>query len=147
MADSSATSMQDMAMQKAELIDLPRVCDPRGNLSFLQEGNPLAFDIKRCYWIYDVPGGRQRQGRALRTAWECIVALSGSFDAELTGPDGEKQTFHLCRSYKAAVVPPMHWRELKNFSTNSVALVLSSTLYDEADYIRDFSTFKQETNG
>lgn len=136
-----------MAEHKAEIIDLPRVQDPRGNLSFLQTGLPLPFDIKRCYWIYDVPGGKERHGRALRSTWECIMALSGSFDVVLTDAGGKEQAIHLCRSYKAAMVPPMHWREIKNFSTNSVAMVLASTLYDEADYIRDFSNFKQETHG
>lgn len=129
------------------MIDLPRVQDPRGNLSFLQAGCPLPFEIKRCYWIYDVPGGRERLGRALRSTWECIMALSGSFDVELTGADGSRESIHLCRSYKAVLVPPMHWREIKNFSTNSVALVLASTCFDESDYIRDFSIFKQVTNG
>lgn len=136
-----------MAELQAQIIDLPRVQDPRGNLSFLQAGMPLPFDIKRCYWIYDVPGGRERLGRALRSTTECIMALSGSFDVELTAPDGSSQTVHLCRSYMAVVVPPMHWRRIVNFSTNSVAMVLASTIYDEADYIRDFSIFKQQANG
>lgn len=118
-------------MDSPRIIDLPVVADPRGNLSFIQGGGSLPFEIQRCYWIYDVPGGKVRHGRALRRTTELIVALSGSFDAVIDG-----QTYHLCRGYQGLLVPPNHWRELVNFSTNAVAMVLADTLYDEADYIR-----------
>ncbi|MDE7376148.1 MAG: FdtA/QdtA family cupin domain-containing protein, partial [Muribaculaceae bacterium] len=118
-------------MDSPRIIDLPVVTDPRGNLSFIQGGGPLPFEIQRCYWIYDVPGGKVRHGRALKRTTELIVALSGSFDAVIDGV-----AYHLCRGYQGLLVPPNHWRELVNFSTNAVALVLADTLYDEADYIR-----------
>ncbi len=131
-----------MALNNVKLIDLPKICDPRGNLSFIQDGTHLPFDIARVYWIYDVPGGKFRDGHAFRTQEEFIVALSGSFDVVLN--DGDKVVrHHLCRSYYGLYVPAMTWREIDNFSTNSVALVLSSTLYDEDDYIRDFNTYKK----
>lgn len=131
-----------MDCREVRLIDLPRICDPRGNLSFIQNRTQIPFDIARTYWIYDVPGGMFRHGHAFRTQTELIVALSGSFDVVLTDYQGSEQTFHLARSYKGLLLPPLTWRRLDNFSTNSVAMVLSSTLYDEADYIRDFDTFK-----
>ena len=119
--------------------------DPRGNLSFVQNGGPgLPFGIRRAYWIYDVPGGRDRHGHAFRSSHELIVALSGSFDVVATAPDGTTTRHHLCRSYYGLYVPPMTWRALDNFSTNSVALVLSSTAYDPGDYIEDFDTFSAE---
>lgn len=130
-------------MQDITLIDLPKITDPRGNLSFVQQGQSLPFEIKRCYWIYDVPGGRARQGRALRSTWEMIVPLSGSFDVKI---DGETSV-HLCRGNKGLLIPPMHWREIENFSTNSVAVVLASTVYDEADYIRDYDEWKAACAG
>lgn len=131
-----------MALNNVRLIDLPKICDPRGNLSFIQNETHLPFDIARAYWIYDVPGGKFRDGHAFRTQQEFIVALSGSFDVVLN--DGNKVVrHHLCRSYYGLYVPAMTWREIDNFSTNSVALVLSSTLYDEDDYIRDFNTYKR----
>ncbi len=131
-----------MSIANARIIELPRVQDPRGNLSFIQNTDHLPFDIKRVYWIYDVPGGRNRDGHAFRTQQELIVALSGSFDVILN--DGtEERRYHLCRSYYGLYVPAMTWREIDNFSTNSVALVISSTIFDENDYIRDFETYKE----
>lgn len=130
---------------KTEILQIARVEDPRGNLSFLQDGgSSLPFDIARAYWIYDVPGGRDRHGHAFRRSHELIVALSGSFDVVTTAADGTVERHHLCRSYYGIYVPPMTWRALDNFSTNSVALVLSSTLYDPADYIEDFAIFAAE---
>lgn len=126
------------------IINLPRITDPRGNLSFIQKNDALPLDIRRCYWIYDVPGGKERFGRALRATTELIVALSGSFDVVLEYGDGVQHTVHLCRSYKGLVIDPMTWREIRNFSTNSVALVLATTLYDETDYIRDYDEFRRE---
>ena len=123
------------------IIQLPKVQDVRGNLSFIEENGHIPFAIKRSFWIYDVPGGEQRGGHAYRETEEFIVALSGSFDVVLDTGE-EKKTYHLNRSYYGLYVPKMMWREMNNFSTNSLALVLSSTKYDEADYIRDYDQFK-----
>ena len=131
-----------MTSNKPHIIDLPKVTDPRGNLSFIQNSDQIPFDIQRTYWIYDVPGGMFRNGHAFRTQHEFIVALSGSFDVVLH--DGvEEKRIHLSRSYYGLYVPPMTWRSIDNFSTNSVEMVLSSTLYDENDYIRDFEEFQK----
>lgn len=125
---------------KSESILLPKFLDERGNLSVIEEMKEIPFKIERTYWIYDVPGGEARGGHAYRENQEFIVALSGSFDVVLD--DGkEKQTFHLNRSYYGLFVPNGIWREMDNFSTNSLALVLSSTKYDENDYIRDYHEF------
>ncbi len=130
-----------MTLDKAHIINLPKVTDPRGNLSFIQNSDQIPFDIMRAYWIYDVPGGMFRDGHAFHTQHEFIVALSGSFDIVLK--DGiHEQRIHLSRSYYGLYVPPMTWRGIDNFSTNSVALVLSSTLYDPNDYIRDYNLYK-----
>lgn len=132
-----------MDKKQTALVELPRIFDERGNLSVIQEGDVLPFDIARVYWIYDVPGGESRSGHAFREQDEFIVAISGSFDVVLH--DGEKeQRISLNRSYKGVYVPRMTWRRLDNFSTNSLCLVLSSTAYDEADYIRDFELFLNE---
>jgi hypothetical protein len=122
------------------LIQLPRILDTRGNLSFLQEKDQVPFEIYRIYWIYDVPGGEIRGSHAFRKSAEIIVALSGSFEVVLH--DGATETiFRLNRSYVGLYVPPLLWRTLREFSTNSVALVLASTPYEEADYVRDFHEF------
>lgn len=134
-----------MTLDDAHIINLPKICDPRGNLSFIQNQTNVPFDIARVYWIYDVPGGKNRDGHAFKTQHELIVALSGSFDVVLSNGK-ETKRFHLSRSYYGIYVPPMTWREIDNFSTNSVALVLSSTLYDPADYIHDFEQYKQMVN-
>ena len=127
-------------MSKPEIIQLPKYLDSRGNLSFVEQNNHIPFEIKRTYWIYDVPGGEERWGRAFRECEEFIISLSGSFDVILD--DGnEKQIFTLNRSYYGLYVPSGIWRVLDNFSTNSVALVISSTNYDESDYIRDYDEF------
>ncbi len=134
-----------MDLNNVRIINLPKICDPRGNLSFIQNGTHLPFDIARVYWIYDVPGGKYRDGHAFRTQHEFIIALSGSFDVVLNnGKTSERH--HLCRSYYGLYVPPMTWREIDNFSTNSVALVISSTLYDENDYIQDFDQYQKLVN-
>ncbi len=126
------------------IVDLPRIIDPRGNLSVIESEIQLPFRLERAYWIYDVPGGMYRNGHAFRTQQELIVALSGSFDVVLDNGDGE-QRFHLCRSYYGLYVPPMTWRKIDNFSTNSVVLVLSDTKYDPADYIEDFDEYLKLT--
>lgn len=119
------------------LYDLPKVEDERGNLSFIEEGRYGLGEMRRAYWIYDVPGGEVRGSHAYAAGRELIVALSGSFDVVLRQADGREQRIHLCRSYRAVHVPPLTWRTLENFSTNSLGLVLASTYYDEADYIWD----------
>ena len=127
---------------KPTLIDLPRFLDLRGNLSFIEENSHIPFQIKRVYWIYDVPGGEHRGGHAFKQTDELIVALSGSFDLNLH--DGTMEyKFQLNRSYYGVIVPRMIWRMIDNFSTNSLALIIASTDYSETDYIRDFEEFKQ----
>lgn len=131
-------------MSEEKIIQLPKIEDVRGNLSFIEDGNHIPFDVARTFWIYDVPGGEHRGGHAYKTSEEFIVALSGSFDVVLdTGK--EKKTYHLNRSYYGLYVPKMVWREMNNFSTNSLALVLSSTKYDASDYIRDYNQFNTLT--
>ncbi len=128
-------------MKDVKLIQLPKYLDARGNLSVVEEFKEIPFKIERTYWIYDVPGGESRGGHAYRENCEFIVALSGSFDVILD--DGnERQRYHLNRSYYGLYVPAGLWREMDNFSTNSLALILSSTRYDEQDYIRDYELFK-----
>ena len=127
-------------INKPQIIELPKISDPRGNLSVIEEMKDIPFKIERTYWIYDVPGGEARGGHAYRENQEFIVALSGSFDVILD--DGnEKKTFHLNRSYYGLYVPKGIWREMENFSTNSLALILASTKYDANDYIRDYDEF------
>ena len=138
--------MESDANNKAiRLIELPKVNDPRGNLTFIESGVSIPFKVMRNYWIYDVPSGMWRDGHAFRDQQEFIVALSGSFDVVVS--DGEKEeTFHLARPQIGLYVPKMTWRHINNFSTNSVALVLSSTLYDADDYIEDFEEYKTLKN-
>lgn len=130
-------------LNKIETINLPKFLDSRGNLSYIEEDTHLPFKIKRVYWIYDVPGGEHRGGHAFRNTEELIVALSGSFDVVLN--DGNEEfRFSLNRSYYGIFVPKMFWRTLENFSTNSLALIVASTNYNEIDYIRDFEEFKRQ---
>ena len=132
-------------MESAQIINLPKFLDPRGNLSFFENSKQIPFDIKRTYWIYDVPGGEIRGSHAFKESYEFIVALSGSFDIVLN--DGEKEMkFSLNRSYYGLYVPNLLWRSIENFSTNSLALIVSSLSYDAADYIRDFDEFKTIRN-
>lgn len=127
-------------MDKLRIIDFPKVEDARGNLTFLEKDGHLPFLIKRVYLIYDVPGGQIRGGHAFREQHEMIIALSGSFDVMVD--DGRvKSTYSLNRSYFGLYLPPGYWRQMQNFSTNSVALVLSSMEYSDADYIRDYAEF------
>ena len=131
---------------EARIIDLPKILDRRGNLSIIEEENHIPFKIKRTYWIYDVPGGEKRGGHAYRENQEIIVALSGSFDVLLD--DGKEQNiFHLNRSYYGLYVPKGFWRKMENFSTNSLALILSSTPFNADDYIYDYEQFKKVFNG
>jgi hypothetical protein len=131
-----------MLENKIKLIQLPKIEDSRGNLSFLESNKHVPFEILRAYWIYDVPGGEKRGGHVYKRNKELIVALSGSFDVILH--DGiTKSTVSLNRSYTALFVPNGIWRQMDNFSTNSLALVLASTFYDSEDYIYDFDQFLQ----
>jgi hypothetical protein len=129
-----------MALNDCRLMDLPKISDPRGNLSFIEAGKDIPFDIKRVYYLYDVPGGSDRGSHAHKNLHQFIVAMSGSFDVLLD--DGtNKKRFHLNRSYNGLYVCPMMWRYLDNFSSGAVCMVLASSYYDEADYIRDYSDF------
>lgn len=130
---------------KSKIINLPKILDKRGNLSFFEHPNQLPFEIARTYWIYDVPGGEVRGSHAFKEQQEFIVALSGSFDVILN--DGEKEEkFSLNRSYHGLYIPNMYWRRLENFSTNSLALIVSDKSYRPDDYIRDFEQFKSLKN-
>ncbi len=129
-----------MRLSECKIIDLPKVADRRGNLTFIEEYRHIPFEIKRVYYLYDVPGGEERGGHAHKHLQQFIIAASGSFDVILD--DGfENSRFHLNRSYYGLYVSSMIWRELDNFSSGSVCLVLASALYDEDDYIRDYETF------
>lgn len=130
-----------MKVSDAKIIQLPKYLDVRGNLSVIEQNKEIPFDIQRSYWLYDVPGGECRGGHAYRKNEEFIVALSGSFDVVLD--DGtERKVFSLNRSYYGLYVPRGLWREMENFSTNSLALILASEKYDANDYIRDYDEFK-----
>ena len=123
-----------------QLLHFPKILDERGNLSFLESGNHIPFEVARTYWIYDVPGGELRGSHAFKETQEVIIALSGSYDVVLH--DGKKEyKFQLNRSYYGLYVPAMTWRTLENFSTNSLALVIASTAFETNDYIRDFNEF------
>ena len=133
-----------MKIADVRLIDLPKILDPRGNLSFIEEQNHIPFKIQRTYWIYDVPGGQVRGGHAFKEQQELIVALSGSFDLFID--DGtEKKVFFLNRSYNGLYVPNGLWRKMENFSTNSLVMVISSTKFSEEDYLRDYNEFLKYT--
>lgn len=135
-----------MSVRDCKIIELPKTSDPRGNLTFIEGGRHIPFDIKRVYYLYDVPGGAERGGHGHKALHQLIVAMSGSFDVVLD--DGkEKKRFHLNRSYYGLYVCPMIWRELDNFSSGSVCMVLASNLYDEADYYRDYETFINVAGG
>lgn len=122
------------------IINLPKIEDPRGNLTFIEEESHIPFKIKRVYWIYDVPGGQIRGGHAFKEQQELVVALSGSFDVVIDNGK-QKQIFSLNRSYYGLYIPNGLWREMNNFSTNSLAMVLSSTFYNESDYIHEYEDF------
>jgi hypothetical protein len=131
-----------LSLAKCKIIDLPKVADARGNLTFIEENKHIPFEIKRVYYLYDVPGGESRGGHAHKQLQQFIIAASGSFDVILD--DGfEKKRFHLNRSYYGLYVCPMVWRELENFSSGSVCLVLASELYKADDYIYDYEAFRK----
>jgi hypothetical protein len=129
-----------VSIEQCRIIELPKIADPRGNLSFIEGRRHVPFEIKRVYYLYDVPGGETRAGHALKTTEQFIIAASGSFDLVLD--DGkERRTIALNRSWRGVYVPPMLWRELVNFSSAGVCLALVSTFFSEGDYIRDYQEF------
>ena len=129
-----------------KIISLPKIEDTRGNLSFFENLKQIPFEINRTYWIYDVPGGETRGGHAFKEQQEFIVALSGSFDIVINNGLKEER-YTLNRSYYGLLVPKMYWRQMENFSTNSLALIVSDKPYNENEYIRDFEKFKNLKNG
>jgi len=129
-----------MSLKNCKIIDLPKIADPRGNLTFIEGDNHVPFQIKRVFYLYDVPGGADRAGHALKSCHQFLIAMSGSFDVVLY--DGrEKERIHLNRSYYGLHIPPMIWREIDNFSSGSVCLALASAAYDPDDYYRDYNGF------
>ena len=131
---------------EVKIVDLPKITDQRGNLTFVEGGQHIPFDIKRVYYLYDVPGGAERGGHAHKELQQLIVAMSGSFDVVLD--DGtEKKRFHLNRSYYGLYVPTMLWRELDNFSSGAVCMVLASNHYDEEDYYREYGDYLNALKG
>jgi WxcM-like, C-terminal len=129
-----------MQLDKCKMVDLPKIGDPRGNLTFIEGGRHVPFDIRRVYYLYDVPGGAERGGHGHKDLHQLIIAMSGSFDVVLD--DGfNKKRIHLNRSYNGLYVCPMIWRELDNFSSGSVCMVLASNHYDESDYYRNYDEF------
>jgi len=134
--------MKDIAATESRIIDLPKIFDPRGNLTFIENSKHTPFDIKRVFYIYDVPGGERRAEHANIETEQLLIAMSGSFD--VTVDDGkEKKRFHLNRAYYGLYIPKMIWRGIDNFSSGAVCLVLASTLYAENDYIREYGVFKK----
>ncbi len=129
-----------MTIKDCRIIELPKIQDPRGNLSFIEGGKHIPFDMRRVFYLYDVPGGAERMGHALKACQQFLVAMSGSFDVVLY--DGkDNQRFHLNRSYYGLYIPPLIWREIDNFSSGSVCLALASEPYDEAGYYREYRDF------
>ncbi len=135
-----------MSLSDCRIIKLPKIADPRGNLTFIEGNNHIPFDIKRVYYTYDVPGGTERGGHAHKELKQLIIAMSGSFD--ITLDDGkEKKVFHLNRSYFGLYICSMMWREINNFSSGSVCMVLASEFYSEADYYREYADFLKAVRG
>lgn len=141
-----AEQMRSARVKDCQVVNLPKIADPRGNLTFIESGKHVPFDVKRVFYLYDVPGGESRGGHANRACRQFIVAMSGSFDVIVD--DGcERRTIGLNRSYYGLYVPNMIWRELDNFSSGSVCLVLASDFFDESDYIRNYKDFLAGVSG
>ncbi|MFM7103520.1 MAG: sugar 3,4-ketoisomerase [Verrucomicrobiota bacterium] len=135
-----------MRVEDTVLVQLPKISDPRGNLTFIEGGRHLPFSIERVFYLYDVPGGADRGGHALQGCHQFLIAISGSFDVVLD--DGsQKRRIHLARSYYGLHIPPMIWREMDNFSSGAVCLVLASARYSEDDYYRDYPAFLRAVAG
>lgn len=128
---------------QVKLIDLPKIEDPRGNLTFFEDINQIPFKIERVFWTYDVPGGQKRGGHAYYKQNEFIIALSGSFDVVITFSNGETETYSLNRSYYGLYVPAQTWRHLENYSTNALSLHVSDSSFDKKDYIREFKEYER----
>jgi len=129
-----------MPIENCMIVELPKISDPRGNLTFIEGGRHIPFEISRVYYTYDVPGGANRGGHAHKELHQLVIAMSGSFDVILD-EGGEKKRFHLNRSYQGLYICPMMWREVDNFSSGSVCMVLASNVYDESDYYRDYNEY------
>ena len=133
-------------IESCKIIELPKISDPRGNLTFVESGRHIPFKIRRVYYLYDVPGGSERGGHAHKALFQLIIAISGSFDIHLD--DGtEKKFVHMNRSYNGLLVCPMIWREIDNFSSGAVCMVLASDYYDELDYYRNYNQFINDARG
>jgi dTDP-4-dehydrorhamnose 3,5-epimerase-like enzyme len=128
-------------IDKCKIVELPKISDPRGNLTFIEGNQHIPFDIRRVYYLYDVPGGAERGGHAHKELSQLIIAMSGSFDVILDEGEGKRKRVHLNRSYQGLYVCPMMWRELDNFSSGSVCMVLASHVYDESDYYREYGDY------
>lgn len=128
------------------IIDFPKIFDPRGNLTFLQNPSQIPFEIQRVFWTYDVPGGEIRGGHAYHKQYEILIALSGSFDVVITNSNGAIEKYSLNRSYYGLLLPALTWRHIENFSTNALSLHISSSVFSSKDYIRDFEEFKLLAN-
>ncbi len=133
-------------MSRPTLLNLPKILDPRGNLTFIQNMDQIPFEIQRVFFTYDVPGGAIRGGHAYHRQEEIIIAISGSFDVVITLSDGTKEVFSLNRSYYGLYLPPLTWRHMENFSTNAFSLHLSNSAFNPEDYIRDFKLFTELTH-
>jgi dTDP-4-dehydrorhamnose 3,5-epimerase-like enzyme len=135
-----------MSLEKCRVINLPKIHDQRGNLTFIESGRHIPFDIKRAYYLYDVPGGSSRAAHGHKELHQLMISMSGSFDVTLD--DGfKKKKFHLNRSYYGLYIPPMIWRDLDNFSSGAVCMVLASEFYDEKDYFRQYDEFLRTVRG
>lgn len=135
-----------MSIRDCKIIELPKITDHRGNLTFIESGRHIPFDIKRTYYLYDVPGGATRAAHGHKNLHQLMISMSGSFDVTLD--DGsEKKVFHLNRSYYGLYIPAMMWRDLDNFSSGAVCMVLASDFYDESDYFRDYDDFLTAASG
>lgn len=135
-----------MSYSASQVIQLPKILDPRGNLTFIEGNNHIPFDIKRVFYLYDVPGGEMRAGHSNRDSEQFIIAMSGSFNV-IVDTGVERTTFHLNRAYYGLYLPRNVWREIDNFSSGAVCLVLTSTLYSPDEYIRDYDEFLNEVRG